>query len=129
MVKRSSASSLPERQRRASDAATRANIVTYEFDPDNPPELAASQKADLEALDAMSDDDIDYSDIPPLDEKFWQNAVRNPFMRPIKQQLTLRPDADVIAWFKRRAQGQRGYQTAINSALRDFVERQEKKAG
>jgi len=35
--------------------------------------------------------------------------------RPIKKPVTLRLDADVIAWFK--AQG-RGYQTRINKALR-----------
>jgi hypothetical protein len=34
------------------------------------------------------DSEIDFSDIPPLTESFWKNAVRNPFYRPIKQQLT-----------------------------------------
>jgi uncharacterized protein (DUF4415 family) len=38
--------------------------------------------------------------------------------RPIKKPVTLRLDADVIAWFK--AQG-RGYQTRINRALRDAM--------
>src|SRR2546430_7781116 len=38
----------------------------------------------------------------------WQNAVRNPFYRPLKQQLTLRLDADIIAWLRRQG---RGYQT------------------
>ena len=43
----------------------------------------------------------------------------------MKQQITLRIDADVIAWFKARAEGDRGYQTDINRALRRHVERYE----
>lgn len=66
-------------------------------------------------LAAMPDDKIDYSDIPPLTERFWKNALRNPFYRPVKQQLTVRLDADVVAWL--REQG-KGYQTRINALLR-----------
>jgi uncharacterized protein (DUF4415 family) len=111
------------------DKATGETLVRYVVDLNNPPPLTAKLRAELEALAARSDDDIDYSDIPPLDEKFWKNAVRNPLFKPVKQQLTLRLDADLIAWFKRRAGGERGYQTRINRALRDYVEQQEKKAG
>jgi uncharacterized protein (DUF4415 family) len=39
--------------------------------------------------------------------------------RPIKKPVTLRLDADVLAWFKRQG---RGYQTRINRALRKVVE-------
>ena len=31
-------------------------------------------KSDLKRLDAMRDEDIDYSDIPELDEDFWKDA-------------------------------------------------------
>ena len=42
----------------------------------------------------------------------WSNAVRhNQFYRPVKQQTSIRLDADVLAWFK--AQG-KGYQTRMN---------------
>src|SRR5271167_587281 len=58
---------------------------------------------------------IDYSDIPPLDDGFWKRAVRNPFYRPVKSQLTVRLDNDVLAWLKRQG---RGYQTRINAILR-----------
>ena len=109
------------------------NIVRYEFDPLNPPPLTERQKRELAALAAMPDETIDTSDIPPLDEKFWQNAVRNPFFRPVKKQLTLRLDADLIDWFKRHADAgggkERGYQTRINKALRAYVTEQQKKAG
>ena len=43
--------------------------------------------------------------------------------RPVKQQITLRLDADIIAWFKAHALGGRGYQTDINGALREHVVR------
>lgn len=107
--------------------------VRYSIDLHNPPPLTADQIAELEALSKMSDADIDYSDIPPLDEKFWQNAIRNPFLRPVKKQLTLRLDADILDWFKRHAdtsEGKaKGYQTRINRALREYVTAQQKKAG
>ena len=64
---------------------------------------------------AESNVPIDYSDIPPLDEAFWSRAVRNPFYRPVKSQLTVRLDSDVLAWVKAKG---RGYQTRINAILR-----------
>lgn len=90
-------------------------MVRYTFDPANPPPLTAAQKRELAALAAMPDSEIDYSDIPPLTEAFWQNAVPNPYYKPVKQSTTVRIDADVLAWL--RAQG-RGYQTRINTILR-----------
>lgn len=63
----------------------------------------------------MPDSEINYSDIPPLDDKFWQNAVKNPFYKPTKTPTTVRVDSDVLAWLK--AQG-KGYQTRMNSILR-----------
>jgi uncharacterized protein (DUF4415 family) len=80
--------------------------------------LKAGWKRGLEKLPRGPDDEIDTSDIPELTEKFWQNAVRNPFYRPVKQQLTLRLDADIIAWLRRQG---RGYQTRANALLRDAM--------
>jgi uncharacterized protein (DUF4415 family) len=45
----------------------------------------------------------------------------------VKRQLTLRIDADIVEWF--RANSETGYQTKINAALREYVERQRKRAG
>lgn len=72
-------------------------------------------QARLNSLAALSDQDIDYSDIPPLTDEFWRRAVRNPLYRPVKQQLTVRIDADILAWL--RADG-KGYQTKLNQILR-----------
>jgi uncharacterized protein (DUF4415 family) len=90
-------------------------MVRYTFDLDNPPPLTAAQKAELKALAAKPDSEIDYSDIPPLTEEFWKNAVRNPFYRATKTSTTVRIDSDVLHWL--RAQGT-GYQSRINAILR-----------
>lgn len=103
--------------------------VRRDMEPAAPPALTDAQKAELAALEARPDSDIDYGDIPELTETFWKSAVRNPYYRPVKQQLTLRLDADLVAWFKSRTQGGRGYQTRINRALREYVEGQNEKAG
>lgn len=107
----------------------RKGAVTSDFDPARPAPLTRKQKAELKALSALPDEAIDTSDIPPLAEEFWKAAERGLFYRPLKQQLTLRLDADVVAWFKRHAEGGRGYQTAINRALREHVHRRGKQTG
>ena len=77
--------------------------------------MTPARKRKLAELAAQPDSEIDFSEIPPLNESFWKNAVRNPFYRPVKQQLTVRLDADVVAWL--RQQG-KGYQTRLNQVLR-----------
>ena len=81
--------------------------------------LTEDQEADLKTLAELPDDRIDTSDIPEVLD--WSNARRGLFYRPIKRQITLRLDADVVTWFKSRAPGGRGYQTEINRALREYV--------
>jgi uncharacterized protein (DUF4415 family) len=76
----------------------------------------------LERIDAMSDEDIDYSDIPQITD--FSGFVPNPFYRPVKDQVTLRIDRDVLAWFK--ASNEK-YQTSINAVLREHMEREAKK--
>jgi len=48
------------------------------------------------------------------------------FYKPLKKPVTLRLDADLIAWFKKDG---RKYQTRINKALRIVMEREMKTAG
>jgi uncharacterized protein (DUF4415 family) len=80
--------------------------------------LTAGWKRRLEKLSRRPDEEIDTSDIPELTEKFWQKAVRNPFYRHIKQQITLRLDTDIIAWLRRQG---KGYQTRANALLREAM--------
>ncbi len=74
------------------------------------------QAEELQALYVKADADIDTDDLPESND--WTGAVRGKFYRPIKQQVTLRLDADLLAWFK--AGGGR-YQTRINQALRQYI--------
>ena len=89
--------------------------------------LTPELMAQLEAIAAMPDDTIDLSDMPEVTD--WTNWTRGKFYRPVKQQLTLRLDADIVDWFKTRQGGTRGYQTAINAALREVVDGERRKAG
>jgi uncharacterized protein (DUF4415 family) len=75
----------------------------------------ASKKSsrDLRALAALPDAKIDLSDIP--EARDWSRAVIGKFYRPIKKSVTVRLDADVLAWLKSRG---KGYQTRINRLLR-----------
>ncbi|HEY7348301.1 MAG TPA: BrnA antitoxin family protein [Ktedonobacterales bacterium] len=84
-------------------------------------QLTPEQQAELEALAAMSEEEIDTSDAPEVLD--WSEARRGVFYRPVKQQITLRLDADLIAWFKARASRGKGYQTQMNRALREYVTR------
>lgn len=84
------------------------------------PPLTEQRAVELKALAQAPDSGIDYSDIPPLDETFWSNAVPNPFYRPTKTHASVRIDSDVLAWLK--SQG-KGYQTRLNAILRDAMTR------
>jgi uncharacterized protein (DUF4415 family) len=84
----------------------------------NPEPLTTELQAELDALAAMPESEIDSTDMPPITD--WSHAVRGPFYRPIKRPLSLRVDADILDWFQRQGQG---YQTRMNSALREYVER------
>jgi uncharacterized protein (DUF4415 family) len=83
--------------------------------------LIVEQAAEIKALQALPDNQIDYSDAPPAMPEEWRDAVVGKFYRPIKQQLTLRIDADVVDWFKRQG---KGYQTRINELLRDVMKKE-----
>jgi uncharacterized protein (DUF4415 family) len=90
-------------------------LVKRTIDLTNPPSLTKKQKVALAALAVRPDSEIDFSDIPPLTEGFWKNAVRGKYYKPIKTSTTVRIDSDVLAWL--RAQG-KGYQSRINAILR-----------
>ncbi|HIE66047.1 MAG TPA: 3-oxoacyl-ACP synthase [Verrucomicrobia bacterium] len=77
-------------------------------------ELSISKER-LGQLNSIRDKDIDYSDIPKLDEDFWKKAEL--VMPSGKKQLTVRLDADVLAWLK--SQG-KGYHSRINAILRSY---------
>ena len=71
---------------------------------------------DWDKLNAMSDEDIDYSDIPALDENFFSKGkLRIPKTKPL---ISIRIDSDVLSWFKSMGSG---YQTRMNAVLRMYM--------
>lgn len=75
-------------------------------------------RTDLDRVKAMKESEIDYSEIPPLEEGFFKKAVVWPGP---KKQVTLRLDPDVLEFFRKQG---RGYQSRINAVLRKYVEAQ-----
>lgn len=78
-------------------------------------------QTDWRRLDSMQDREIDLSDLPEVEPQAFARALVRKGLRPVspKEQVTLRLDAEVLAWF--RAQG-RGYQSRMNAILKAFKE-------
>jgi uncharacterized protein (DUF4415 family) len=87
--------------------------------------ITAKLKKELQALEAMPDEKIDTSDVPELPPYAWKDAVRGRFYRPVKQAISMRLDADVIAWLKKPG---RGYQTRANQILRQRMVAESRRA-
>ena len=77
----------------------------------------------MKRLDAMGDANIDYSDIPALDAAFFRGA--RVVVPPGKKQLTVRLDADVLAWLQDQG---KGYHSRINAILRAYYEAHQDRA-
>jgi uncharacterized protein (DUF4415 family) len=82
--------------------------------------LKTTSQTDWAALAAMTDEDIDYSDIPPLAEEFFQNATLR--IPATQAQQLIQLDPDILQWFQ--AQGGE-YKSLINSVLRRHIEQGE----
>lgn len=103
--------------KRSIDAPTPRMITRRPGQP-----LSAESKRQLERLAAMPDSEIDLSDMPELPASAWKNAVRGKFYRPAKEPVTIRLDADVLAWLKKKADASgAGYQTVTNHFLRNLM--------
>ncbi len=74
------------------------------------------QAEELARLVRQVDEAVDVSDAPEITD--WSAAQRGRFYRPVKKQVTLRIDADVLGWFKA---GGSKYQSRINAVLREYV--------
>jgi uncharacterized protein (DUF4415 family) len=81
--------------------------------------LKATDLAELRQLAQLPDGAIDYSDIPPTTEADWSGALPGHLYRPLKKQVTLRIDADILVWA--RQQGSTGYQSRLNAILREAM--------
>lgn len=83
-------------------------------------------QTDWARIDAMTDDEIDYSDIPPITDEMWENAVRMKNGKPVpkKNQENCPIDRDIIEFFKAQ---NFIYPAKINQLLREYMEAQRTK--
>lgn len=91
-----------------------STIVTY--DPDDPYAIRRKGLTNWERLRTMDDSEIDFSDIPPLGEDFFKNAIV--VMPRVKRMVSIRLDGDVVDWYKGEGPG---YQTRMNAVLKAFM--------
>ena len=96
---------------------TENTTIKRTLDLKHPAPLTTEQKARLDAVAAMPDTQIDYSDAPYLSDAVWMKAADK--LPHTKQQITLRLDAEVMEFFK--STGKR-YQSRINAVLRSYVD-------
>ncbi|MGG6240214.1 BrnA antitoxin family protein [Nodosilinea sp. AN01ver1] len=83
-----------------------------------------TSKTDWARIDAMTDDDIDTSDIPPLDEAFFAKAkLRMP--QSTASKVTVSVDAETLSWFQSQGEGAEQHMAA---ALRIYAESQKQAA-
>lgn len=87
------------------------------------PSKARSEQleGELRDLAALPEPEIDTREMPEIED--WSGARRGALSRPVKQQITLRLDSDVIAWFRSRSRQGGDQQSAINRALREYMVR------
>ena len=93
-------------------------MATYMVKNGELPPLTENQKLEIAKLIARGDGNVDVGDMPELTEDFWDNAELGKFYRPRKQQITVKLDADIVAWLK---SGGKGYQTRLNKFLRQAM--------
>lgn len=99
-----------------------SHTIRYSVDLAHLPEMGEEQRQRLEKLQALPEDQIDTSDLPErLDRQWTLPGALVPSTN--KQQLTLRLDADVLAFF--RGTGKR-YQSRINAVLREYMQHQQR---
>ena len=77
----------------------------------------------MKELKALKSREIDLSDKDAPEITNWEKTVAGKFYRPVKKQITVRIDADVLEWFRLNA---KKYQTLINIACREYMAHHQK---
>ena len=93
-------------------------MKTVKYTSDMLPPLTEAQRDNLKRLAAMPDNEIDTSDMPELTDAQLAEMKQPEHYRPVKKQITVRLDADVLAWLKA---GGKGYQSRMNAILRQAM--------
>ena len=90
-------------------------MSTTTFDPRKAKPMTAQE---VESLKKLCDQPIDLTDMPETTEADWADAGRGVFYRPVKQQISIRLDSDVLQWLRSKG-GE--YQSRINQILRSAM--------
>ena len=96
----------------------KANFVEY-----TPRPLTEEERAELRALAARPDSEIDFSDIPRTTAADWEGAIRNPFLYP-----PVMMSADVVEYFRKKVGDEGSIMMAINHVLLDYIAAEKKRA-
>jgi len=85
------------------------------------PAISRKSRTDWKRVDALTDKQIDFSDIPEVTPEMFARAVVRRGLKPVprKEQLTIRVDSDVLEGYRRQGPG---YQTRINALLRAYMQ-------
>ena len=94
------------------------NLVSFTVDLDKPRELTPSQREELARLAGMTDDEIDYSDIPPVSFKNAFPFRDRHLYKPVTEPMPVAIDPDVLSWL--RSSG-KGYEVRLNAILREAM--------
>ncbi|MEZ4753149.1 MAG: BrnA antitoxin family protein [Bdellovibrionota bacterium] len=79
-----------------------------------------TSKKRLKKIAELPDSKIDFSDIPELNDEFWEGAV---VVKPKpKKAISLRIDQDLLKWYKKKTKG-KGYQSLIHAVLKSYADR------
>ena len=91
-------------------------------------DISSKSRTDLDRVDKIKDNDIDFSDNPEVTPEMFAKSIVRKGLKTVKRktQVTLRIDEDVLAWFKKQGTG---YQTRINSLLKAYKEAHQEHAG
>ena len=81
--------------------------------------------SNMDRIEKKKDEDIDFSDCPPITEEQLKKAVLRHTLKPIerKTRINIMLSGRVVSFFKAKAKG-RGYQTLINNVLEEAIERE-----
>lgn len=82
----------------------------------NKPSSSKVSKTDWKRVDALRDEEIDLSDLSEVTPEMFAKAIDRlgSVAAPLKEQVTLRLDSDVLTWFKSKG---KGYQAQIKRAI------------
>jgi uncharacterized protein (DUF4415 family) len=82
--------------------------------------MSNTSRTDWSRIDAMTDEDIDTSDIPPLSDEFFSKAKLRMPSSPLAT-VAVRVDSETLTWFQSKGEEAEQHMAA---ALRIYAEAQ-----